>query len=680
MKYTTFLAASLALMACTRQPAEQGVTTGLPESAVMAAVDSAMTLSPTTDTSLMRRGIEQCAALWTSADGTAEEFAQFVKKNYAATPEARQELFESISRIMETIRESSDQLNVELGRPTVLTNAGAPTRLDYMMGGYSPMSHFSDDMYANKMAFVLTLNFPNFTLQEKNELGKTWSRQQWAEARMGDMFTTRIPGEVSTTRSAVSSAAEDYISSYNIYMGHLLTADGRKMWPEDMVLLSHWNLRDELKANYADLPDAREKQEMIYEVMLRIVRQEIPEMVINSGDVDWAPYSNEVKRGGETIAAPAEADVRYQHILNAFHTYQMVDKYCPAAPTAVIRNFDSSIELPAEEVERLFIECVSSPQIRKVAALIKERLGRELRPYDIWYDGFKSRSALPEEKLTAQTRSQYPDAEAFHKDTPRMLRELGFSAEEAQFLSDHVVVEPARGSGHARGSSGRHSPARLRTRIGKDGMDYKGYNIAVHEFGHNVEQVTSLYHMDHYMLHGVPNTGFTEASAFIFQQRDLQLLGYGRQEMDQMATLDMFWNMYEIMGVSLVDMRLWQWLYAHPEADVAALKQAVLDIAADVWNAYYAPVLGEEGTPLLAIYSHMIDTPMYLPNYPLGHIIHYQLEQHLGALPTSEFAREYQRIYQLGSLTPDVWMQQAVGKPLSIQPVLEAVDKIMESL
>ena len=171
-----------------------------------------------------------------------------------------------------------------------------------------------------------------------------------------------------------------------------------------------------------------------------------------------------------------------------------------------------------------------------------------------------------------------------------------------------------------------------------------------------------------------------EACGEVIQQRDLQLLGYGRQEMDQMATLDMFWNMYEIMGVSLVDMRMWRWLYDHPDTDAATLKQAVLDIAADVWNAYYAPVLGEESTPLLAIYSHMIDTPMYLPNYPLGHIIHYQLEQHLGALPTSEFAREYQRIYQLGCLTPDVWMQQAVGKPLSIQPVLQAVEKIISSL
>ena len=52
-------------------------------------------------------------------------------------------------------------------------------------------------------------------------------------------------------------------------------------------------------------------------------------------------------------------------------------------------------------------------------------------------------------------------------------------------------------------------------------MDYKGYNIAVHELGHNVEQTFSLNFVDHTLLAGVPNTAFTEAIAFVFQERDL---------------------------------------------------------------------------------------------------------------------------------------------------------------
>jgi hypothetical protein len=31
--------------------------------------------------------------------------------------------------------------------------------------------------------------------------------------------------------------------------------------------------------------------------------------------------------------------------------------------------------------------------------------------------------------------------------------------------------------------------------------------------------------------------------------------------------LDVFWDNYEMMGVSLLDMEVWKWLYDNPEAD-----------------------------------------------------------------------------------------------------------------
>ena len=57
----------------------------------------------------------------------------------------------------------------------------------------------------------------------------------------------------------------------------------------------------------------------------------------------------------------------------------------------------------------------------------------------------------------------------------------------------------------------REDRAHLRTRVPQGGMDYKGYNVAMHELGHNVEQVFSLYEVDHTLLAGVPNNAFTEA-------------------------------------------------------------------------------------------------------------------------------------------------------------------------
>lgn len=623
------------------------------------------------------RGEQQCAALWRAEDGSQADFDAFVQQWRATTPEARYALFEKISRALEIFNTQANQTTIELGRPTVLA-AGEPGEFDYLLSSYDASAHFSDDMFASKVAFITILNFPHYTLEEKDALGSGWDRLQWAYARLGDQFTERIPASVSQRVTAARSAAEGYVDRYNIRMGHLLTPEGERLFPEDMSLLSHWNLRDELKSNYADVPHAKEKQEMIYKVMERIVTQEIPAAVVDNPAYDWCPYSNTVLKDGQEVSLPAEGDARYAHILNQFHTYQELDKWCPAMPTAIARNFEGSIEMTDREVEELFLRFLTSEQVKQVGAQIGERLGRELRPYDIWYDGFKSRAAIPEDKLTAETRKRYPDAEAFHRDMPRQLRNLGFPPQEAQFLADHIVVEGARGSGHAWECVGRTEPARLRTRIGPSGMDYKGYNIAVHEFGHNVEQVTDLYHIDHYTLAGVPNTATTEAMAFLFQVRDLQLLGYGRQQMDDNATLDIFWNMYEIMGVSLVDMYTWRWLYAHPSATAPQLRDAVLSIARKVWNDYYEPVLGTHDSPLLAIYSHMLDYPMYLPNYPIGHIIHYQLEEHLAKCGSdADFAAELQRIYKQGRLTPQAWMQGATGSVISVEPILSAVAQIL---
>jgi hypothetical protein len=188
-----------------------------------------------------------------------------------------------------------------------------------------------------------------------------------------------------------------------------------------------------------------------------------------------------------------------------------------------------------------------------------------------------------------------------------------------------------------------------------------------------------LHFVDNYALNGVPNTAFTEALAFVFQSRDLQLLGMKNNDplAKDYETLEIAWSLYEIMGVSLVDMNVWKWLYEHPKTNPQELKEAVISIAKDVWNKYYAPVFGVKDEPVLAIYSHMIESPLYLSAYPIGHLIQFQLEQQLEG---KDFADEVLRIYSLGRLTPDVWMQSATGKKLSGEALLnaskEALDKI----
>ena len=341
--------------------------------------------------------------------------------------------------------------------------------------------------------------------------------------------------------------------------------------------------------------------------------------------------------------------------------------------TAIQRAFSVGMQIPQPEVQKLFNELLSSSQVQEVASIIKKRLGRELAPWDIWYDGFKARSSISEESLNTITQKKYPNAKAFEADLGNMLLKLGFAKDKAAFIASRISVDPARGSGHAWGAQMKSEKAHLRTRIPATGMNYKGYNIAVHEFGHNVEQTISLNDVANYMINGVPNTAFTEALAFVFQERDLFLLNMkdNNPEKEYLKTLDIFWSVYEIMGVSMVDMKMWQWLYANPNSTADELKDAVLRISKEVWNSYYAPVFGIKDQTILAIYSHMVNSPMYLPNYAFGHLIHFQLEEHF---KTHEFAPEVLRIFALGKLTPNEWMKQAVGTGLSNEAILKATE------
>ena len=342
--------------------------------------------------------------------------------------------------------------------------------------------------------------------------------------------------------------------------------------------------------------------------------------------------------------------------------------------------FDEARELPEARVREMFERVLTSPLASRTAALIRRRLGRPLEPFDIWYSGFKPRGKYSEEELDAITRERYPSAEAFARDMPRMFEALGFSGERARSLAANIAVEAARGSGHAWGAQLRTAPARLRTRIGRGGMDYKGYNIAIHEMGHNVEQTISLKDVDHWLLNGVPNTAFTEAIAFVFQARDLELLGLARLDArdEALQTLNDFWATYEIAGVALVDMAVWRWMYGNPAATAAELKNAVLEIAMDIWNRYYAPVLGRRDVVLLAIYSHMIDRYLYLPDYPIGHLIAHQLEEHIRK--TGKPGPELERVARQGRIAPDLWMKGATGAPVGADALLAAAARALETL
>ena len=684
MKKLFTLIATIALLLTACCNVEKNTTdtmSSLKQTDIDAAIKAIWAKDSQVNPDLVERGVNCAAKLWTAQDGTAEEFIAFCAENFKTREAERNELFQTIQRNVETMYGRYNQISINLKMPLHVVGDKPYTAIDEMFGAIDPFAHFSDDMFASKIAFVVVLNFPSYTLDEKNELGKSWTRTEWAYARLGDLFGARIPGDANQHFADQLMTAENYISNYNIMMGRLRNEAGEQLFADNMALITHWGLRDELKSNYANA-DGRglEKQRMVYQVMNRIIDQSIPANVISNADLTWNPYTNEVKDAeGNVVDNTREADVRYQMLYNIYKAAVAMDKYCPAYPTYLKRSFDQQMEVTDKEIEEMFIQFISSPEVAQVAELIKSRLGRDLEPFDIWYDGFKSRSAISEDDLSAQTRSLYPNTTALKADLPNIMGKLGFSADKAKEVCAKIEVDASLGAGHAWGAMATYDISRLRTRIAADGMDYKGYNIAVHEFGHNVEQTITINDVDNYMMCGVPSTAFSEALAFVFQKRDLELLGYKNTDPKAVAlqALDIFWGSYEIMGVSLVDIYTWRWLYENPNATVAQLKETIIRNAQEVWNKYYAPVLGHENSTILAIYSHMIEIPLYLPNYPYGHIVESQLE---AQFRNNVLGEEVCRIYPIGKLTPNLWMQHAVGQSVSVEPLLKEVAEAVEVL
>ncbi len=671
--FLTFLLPLLFIIACNTKEKSGSMT--ITESIKKQALDSLLNRHGEINRYRIEKGVKQVASLWQKEDGNADDFITFCTENFIADSSQLETLFLKISRNMEILSGNFTRMSLQLREPLDLEQ-GPIAPVDLIFGAYNPASHLSDDFFKNKLNFHILLNFPAFTLAEKLEQGSGWNRRQWAYAATGNIVKSREPAELQQKLSDVATAAETYISEYNIYMGTLVNNNMQSLFPVDKKLISHWGLRDELKANY-NVPGGFEKQKMIFALMNRIINQEIPAKVINTNQYQWNPFTNKIYEGTREISSNREEDVRYQHILNYYKLFRQQDAYYPQYPTVIARAFEMNTQIPRETVEELFKKILSSKEVRETGRLIEKRLGRKLEPFDIWYNGFRSDGTLQEAELDRITLSKYPTINAFKNDLPAILVKLGFDKEKAAYLTSRITVDPARGSGHATGALMRGDVAHLRTRFTDKGMNYKGYNIAIHEFGHNVEQTISLYDVDYYMLNGVPNTAFTEALAFLFQERDLELLGFNKnsEEQEALSVLNILWNSYEIMGVALVDDALWEWLYNHPDAQAADVRDAVTTIAKEIWNKYYADVFGVKDQVILAIYSHMISYPLYLHSYPLGHIIQFQLKDFL---KNKDFGKEIERIYSIGSITPEAWMLNAVGNPLSVDPLLKASSEALK--
>jgi hypothetical protein len=77
---------------------------------------------------------------------------------------------------------------------------------------------------------------------------------------------------------------------------------------------------------------------------------------------------------------------------------------------------------------------------------------------------------------------------------------------------------------------------------------------------------------------------------------------------------------------------------------------------------------------VLAVYSHMIYRALYLPDYAIGNVIQFQLEDYLKG---KKIGVEIPRMIAAGNIIPQLWMKNAVGQEISVKPLLQSVDKAL---
>jgi hypothetical protein len=108
------------------------------------------------------------------------------------------------------------------------------------------------------------------------------------------------------------------------------------------------------------------------------------------------------------------------------------------------------------------------------------------------------------------------------------------------------------------------------------------------------------------------------------------------------------------------------------------LKEATIQISKETWNKYYAPVFKKRDVVLLGIYSHMIDSFLYLPDYPIGHMIAFQIEEQMDK--SGKLGAEFERMATTGSVIPDLWMKKATGAPVGPEALLTATGRALKEI
>lgn len=623
----------------------------------------------------LRAGLARVSERWTAADGDAEALEAFCRDHFITDPVQRRRLVDRLEIALEQVGGHLYEMRRALRRWSDLRVEELP-RVDDLLATFDPAPDLSEQLYRQRLAFVALLNLDRPNLDQMLREGDRWSVEQWAEARIAQAFGPRVPIELNDLARTVNHAANQWVSRFHVPVGGLVDREGRRCFEQPRALLAHWLVREEIKARYNDANGLSQQRALAW-VMARHIDGSIPRTVFTApGTHEWDPERNTLDgRPADEFVGP----VRYEQLLSQRGVATRFDVYYTEQPTAMARKFELAREIPEHEVERLMTELLDHPVRAKLASFLRRRLGRDLEPFDIYFDDIAEHRGG--EELNRAVRRRFGDEKSLQAQLPLVLTELGFTRGDAAFIASRITVEIARGSGHAMRPQLLEYGAWLRTNRLEDELGWDGFDTAMHELGHTVEQVISANFAPRPALRGVPNTACTEAFAFLYQSLAKRVLGLVDPEAEERAfaieSVQTMLAACQIAGPSLLEIRLWRWLYDHPDASADEVRAALLEIADELWERFYRRDFGPDPYRILGAYQHMIAHPLYLADYTLGHVISHQVRSHLRG---RDLAAETIRICSIGRVTPDLWMRRAVGGPISIEAMASDAAKGFELL
>ncbi len=618
------------------------------------------------------RGVEMCERVWDFSRDKRAAFRAFCLKQYVPRGKKRQQL-------MSRLDEFHHLLAGSLGAVLKVARAGQDMAdlpelaVDQVLGAFAPRCHLLEDYRRFKIAAVVQLNFGT------DETGAPRTRAGWAARRLSRVGREVIPAELSAQYASAAGAVDRFISGYNLHLNNIEFGDKRVRFPKGTRLIAHWGLRDYMMSLNGGR-NALVRQQAIMGLMRQVVDGEVPAELLDDPQVSWDVPRGRIRRAGQKSwrKVSGQGALRWEKFRKVWQAQRAIDPYTRHG-NLIDNKFLDEREMPEEMVVGMLTDVLASPLAERVACFMRDQLGRELQPFDIYHCDFES-DGPGKAPLPYDIRKRYPTAAALNDAIVEILVSLGWRKKRAQWIRDRIRVDNGRSAGHAWPPQHEHDLQLLRVRVDKGGCDELNFETFMHELGHCVEGVLSSYEMDYKILWGVPNTAFTEGFAFTFQDRTDQVLGRGSEKQGAAADRQMlmrFWEPFEIGGAALTEIRFFHWLYDNPDATARQMMRAMRKIGDGVWQEFYARILGPDGHGLLSVYSHILWGDFYLAEYPVGYLIGHQVRRHLQG---KSLPREMERMCALGEIGPQSWMRAAIGQKISVKPLLDDTDAALVRL